>query len=359
MIFNKLFKLIAKHKIVEYKVRKWRKKKGKIMPKISLIIPLYNAEKYLWPCLNSVAEQTFKDFEVLCINDGSTDRTEEIVKSFVEHDKRFHLLNQENACCSMARNRGLAAARSPYVALLDQDDMLHPQAFEVLYYLIQKGNYDVASFINKTVSDDFILQNPPMYKLEDIKYKAYQNPFNFYFKNKRGGSVLVWNRLYKKDAIAGIEFPKDIQPAEDTIFSLKVMFHTMSIIHTDTELLYYRDSSTSVMNRGINDKYIKSHAAAGKVMSDYFLKSNRVQNKKEKKILQKYITRFIFKSVVSQPLRRLKDEKTRVASLEQARKYAIDLYHEKALQPHLLGIRKTIACHAFFKGKYKLARLFV
>ena len=329
------------------------------MPAISLIIPLYNAEKYLWPCLQSVAEQTFQDFEVLCVNDGSTDRTEEIVKSFAEKDKRFKLINQQNAGCSMARNRGLKEARAPYVALLDQDDMFHPQALDVLYYLIKKGNYDVAEFVNETVPDNFVMQNPPVYKLDEIKYQAYQNPFNFYFRNKRGGSVLVWNRLYKKDAIAGIEFPKDIQPAEDTIFSLKVMFHTMSIVHTDTKLLYYRDSSTSVMNRGINDKYIKSHADAGKVLSDYFLKSSRVQNKKEKDILQHYITRFIFKSVISQPLRRLQNKKTRAESLEKARQYAISLYKEKALQPHLLGIRKAVACHLFFKGYYKLARMFI
>lgn len=329
------------------------------MPKISLIIPLYNAEKYLWPCLDSVAAQTFKDFEVLCINDGSTDRTEEIVKSFVEHDPRFRLINQENAGCSMARNRGLKEATAPYIALLDQDDMFHPQALEVLYYLIQKGNYDIAEFTNKTVPDDFVLQNPPQYRLDEIEYEAYQNPFNYYFKNKRGGSVLVWNRLYKKNAIAGIEFPKDIQPAEDTIFSLKVMFHTMSIIHTNTQLLYYRDSSTSVMNRGITDKYIKSHAAAGKVLSDYFLKSARVRDPKEKEILEHYITRFIFKSVVSQPLRRLKNKQTRAASLEQARKYALDLYQQKALRPELLGIRKNIACHLFFAKHDILARVFL
>ena len=329
------------------------------MPKISLIIPLYNAEKYLWPCLNSVAAQTFQDFEVLCVYDESTDRTEEIVKSFQEHDHRFRLVNQKNGGCSVARNHGIKEAKAPYIALLDQDDMLHPQALEVLYYLIQKGNYDVAEFTNKTVPDNFSLQNPPLYRLEDIKYQIYQNPFNFYFKNKRGGSVLVWNRLYKKDAIAGIEFPPGIQPAEDTIFSLKVMFHTMSLIHTDTQLLYYRDSSTSVMNRGITDKYIKSHADAGKVLSDYFLKSSRVKNKKEKDILQRYITRFIFKSVVSQPLRRLNNSQTRKASLTKAREYAVQLYQEKALQPHLLGARKTIACHLFFKGYDKLAKAFL
>lgn len=329
------------------------------MPKISLIIPLYNAEKYLWPCLNSVVAQTFQDFEVLCINDESKDHTEEIVKSFQEKDKRFRLITQKNEGCSAARNRGLKEAKAPYIALLDQDDMLHPQALEVLYYLIQKGNYDVAEFTNKTVPDNFVLQNPPLYKLDEIKYQTYQNPFNFYFKNKRGGSVLVWNRLYKKDAIAGIEFPPGIQPAEDTIFSLKVMYHTMSLIHTDTQLLYYRDSSTSVMNKGITDKYIKSHADAGKVLSDYFLKSQRVKSKREKDIIERYITRFIFKSVVSQPLRRLKNPETREQSLAKARQYAINLYQEKALQPHLLGLRKTLVCHLFFKGHDKLAKVFL
>ena len=105
------------------------------MPQISLIIPLYNAEKYLVPCLESVARQSFRDFEVLCINDGSQDGTEAIVKGFAEKDSRFRLINQENAGCSAARNHGIAVAEAPYIAFLDQDDMLHPQAFEALYYL--------------------------------------------------------------------------------------------------------------------------------------------------------------------------------------------------------------------------------
>lgn len=82
------------------------------MPQISLIIPLYNAEKYLVPCLESVARQSFRDFEVLCINDGSQDGTEAIVKSFADKDSRFRLINQENAGCSAARNHGIARCRS-------------------------------------------------------------------------------------------------------------------------------------------------------------------------------------------------------------------------------------------------------
>ena len=127
------------------------------MPAISLIIPLYNAEKYLRPCLDSAKNQTFEDIEIICINDGSTDNTADIVNEYVAEDSRFRLIEQENAGCSMARNHGLKSAMSPYVALLDQDDVLHPQAMEVLHHLITKYNADVAEFVNETVPDDFVV----------------------------------------------------------------------------------------------------------------------------------------------------------------------------------------------------------
>jgi len=329
------------------------------MPSISLIIPLYNAEKYLRPCLDSVKNQTFNDMEIICVNDGSTDGTSGIVKEYVAQDSRFRLIEQENAGCSMARNHGLKSAVSPYVALLDQDDVLHPQAMEVLYHLITKYNADVAEFVNDTVPDDFVLQNPPCYDIDKIPAEFSRDAFRFWFRNPRGGSVLVWNRLYKKDAIAGIEFPQDIQPAEDTIFTLKVMFHVLNIVHTDTKLLYYRDSSTSVMNQGKTDKYVRVHAAAGQVLFDYFLNSQRVQNKEDYKLLEKYVSRFIFKSVISQPLRRMKDKTTRQQSLEKARELVLPLYKEGALKPELLGWKKAFACRQFFKGNFTMARLFV
>lgn len=329
------------------------------MPAISLIIPLYNAEKYLRPCLDSAKNQTFEDIEIICINDGSTDNTADIVNEYVAEDSRFRLIEQENAGCSMARNHGLKSAMSPYVALLDQDDVLHPQAMEVLHHLITKYNADVAEFVNETVPDDFVMSNPPHYDIDKIPAEFSQDSFHFWFRNPRGGSVLVWNRLYKKDAIAGIEFPQDIQPAEDTIFSLKVMFHVLSIVHTDTKLLYYRDSSTSVMNQGKTDKYVRVHAAAGQVLYDYFLKSDRVKNKQDYKLLERYVSRFIFKSVVSQPLRRMNDKETRLQSLEKARELVLPLYRQGALKPELLGWRKALACRLFFNGHFTLARLFV
>ena len=328
------------------------------MPAISLIIPLYNAEKYLRPCLDSAKNQTFEDIEIICINDGSTDNTADIVNEYVAEDSRFRLIEQENAGCSMARNHGLKSAMSPYVALLDQDDVLHPQAMEVLHHLITKYNADVAEFVNETVPDDFVMSNPPHYDIDKIPAEFSQDAFHFWFRNPRGGSVLVWNRLYKKDAIAGIEFPQDIQPAEDTIFTLKVMFHVLSIVHTDTKLLYYRDSSTSVMNQGKTDKYVRAHALAAQVIYEYFIKSGLAEGRRREQI-NRYLARFIFKSLVSQPLRLVRDKSRRREFWNFAKSCVALLSQGGAYQPRLLGWRFNLASKLFLNGYYRTARLFV
>ena len=125
------------------------------MPAISLIIPLYNAVRHLRGCLNSVKAQTFTDFEVLLINDGSTDGTVDMAEACCRGDNRFRLITQANGGVSAARNRGMAEARAPFVAFLDQDDMLHPQALEILYRMICRDGADVSAFKIRFVPDNF------------------------------------------------------------------------------------------------------------------------------------------------------------------------------------------------------------
>ena len=331
------------------------------MPQISLIIPLYNAEKYLEACLTSVAAQSFRDFEVLCINDGSKDKTEEIVQRFVDKDSRFKLINQENAGCSAARNHGITKAQAPYIAFLDQDDMLHPQAFETLYYMVTKFNAEVAAFKNKTVPDDFVLNDAKRYNLEQLEYKFSTTPFEDFFssmKNGRGGSVLIWNRLYSKAAVKGLEFPVNVQPAEDTIYTLKVLFNIKNMVSTDAELLFYRDSSTSVMNQGKTEKYVKSHALAAQVIYEYFIKSGLAQGER-KKLINRYLARFIFKSLVSQPLRLPPEKSKRHEFWNFARECAAILNQAGAYDAKVLGWRFNLATKLFLKKHYLLARALV
>ena len=116
------------------------------MTKISIIIPVYNAEKYLQKCLNSVLEQTLTDWEAICINDGSTDGSEQILREFSAKDERFVIEMQENQGVSAARNRGLELANGKYIMFMDNDDFLHPQAFEIAYQAIEEAQTDFVQF---------------------------------------------------------------------------------------------------------------------------------------------------------------------------------------------------------------------
>lgn len=321
------------------------------MAKISLVAALYNAEKYLRDCLDSVAAQTFTDFECLCINDGSTDKTAEIVQEYVDKDPRFKLINQKNSGCSVARNTGIDNASAPYLALLDQDDVLHPQAFECLYYLIKKYKTDAATFKFKTVGDDFKMGKVEHYDFSEVEAKVSNTPFEDFYSRKKGSQVEVWTRLYDMKAIKGIYFPPNVQPAEDTVFTLKVMHRIKSIVHVDTELLFYRDSSTSVMNEGKTEKYVRSHILAARVLYDYFIKEEKLQGK-ELKWMRYYISRIVFKACISQVLRRGKDNKLRIL----ARELVKDLYERKIFIPQTQGFRKCLASKLFIRGWYKLAR---
>ena len=101
-------------------------------PLVSVLVPIYNVERYLEKCLSSLASQTFVDFEVICVNDGSTDASPNIVRGFCDRDKRFTLVSKENSGYGASMNVGLDHARGGYVAILEADDFFDPQALELL-----------------------------------------------------------------------------------------------------------------------------------------------------------------------------------------------------------------------------------
>ena len=113
------------------------------MPKISIIIPVYNAENYLEECLLTISQQTFTDFEILAINDGSSDRSLEILKQYQENEPRLKIFSQVNKGVSAARNLGLDNAKGEYIAFVDADDWLHPESLEQYIEIAEKENSDI------------------------------------------------------------------------------------------------------------------------------------------------------------------------------------------------------------------------
>ncbi|MCQ2581474.1 MAG: glycosyltransferase [Alphaproteobacteria bacterium] len=116
------------------------------MPKISIIIPMYGVEKYLRRCLDSVQNQTFKDWQAICVDDGSPDKSGEIAEEYASRDKRFVVVHKKNGGLSDARNFGMKYAKGKYIMYLDSDDFIHPQTMEIAYSLAEKNKSDIVSF---------------------------------------------------------------------------------------------------------------------------------------------------------------------------------------------------------------------
>ena len=115
-------------------------------PKISIIIPMYNVEKYLRRCLDSVRNQTFADFQAICVDDGSPDNSGEIAEEYAKKDNRFIVVHKENGGQSDARNFGTELAKGEFVLYLDSDDFIHPQTLEILYQSAVDNNADMVVF---------------------------------------------------------------------------------------------------------------------------------------------------------------------------------------------------------------------
>ena len=112
------------------------------MAKISIIIPVYNTEEYLRQCLDSVLLQTFRDIEIICVDDGSTDSSPQILDSYKAHDSRIKVIHKENTGLVAARKTGLAAATGKYIGYVDSDDWIEPMMYEKLYKLVSKQTVD-------------------------------------------------------------------------------------------------------------------------------------------------------------------------------------------------------------------------
>ena len=114
------------------------------MAKISIIVPCYNVEKYLEKCLDSLINQTLRDIEIICVNDGSNDLTPDILKRYAASDKRIQIINRENGGLSAARNTGLVHAQGEFVAYVDSDDWVDLNFYEKLYNSAKKYNAEIA-----------------------------------------------------------------------------------------------------------------------------------------------------------------------------------------------------------------------
>jgi len=225
---------------------------------VSIIIPVYNVEKYLSQCLDSIINQTLKEIEIICVNDGSTDSSPQILEEYALKDERIKIIKQENNGVGASRKAGLEFANGEYIAFVDSDDWVELDTYEKLYKNAISNNSDVVMYDTKRYDENkdeysyyegFDIAN----HLNDSNIDFNRFIFNYkdikpFFLNR---SFSAWSKIYKSEFLKGYDdfyFPKNVS-CEDVPFHVQVLLRAKRISFLNEKLYNYRTSNiNSEMN---------------------------------------------------------------------------------------------------------------
>ncbi|MCY9692626.1 glycosyltransferase [Paenibacillus alginolyticus] len=227
--------------------------------KVSVIIPVYNAEKYLISCLDSLTSQTLEACEFIFINDGSKDQSGQIIEDYSKNDPRIKLIHQENKGVSMARNAGLQAAVGEFIGFVDADDYIETDMYATLYNAALEGNFDVviSNFESEIEGHKVITRYP--FPLQSILAREYieREILTYFLKSDQLNTAC--NKLYKRKVIHDndLKFPEKVALGEDGLFNMQFFRHALSAMYIDYTGYHYREVAGSATRNILEKDYFK------------------------------------------------------------------------------------------------------
>ena len=246
----------------------------------SIIIPVYNVEKYLKKCLESIVNQTYKNFEAICINDGSTDNSLEILNTYSKNDSRIKIFSQPNQGQGIARNKALQAACGNYILFVDPDDRLELNTLEILYNEFLKEQVDVILFDYETYCEETNKRHIKSF-YKDIQKRLHtkisENKTYKWneIKNRDLISIpmSVWNKAYRADFIKEhkIKFSPN-KHGEDRIFSISAMLMANKFSYIKQSLYHYNHRAGSAVNKASDDNFCVFDNI--KILKDFLISNN-------------------------------------------------------------------------------------
>ena len=212
------------------------------MIKISVIIPIYNTEKYIKECLNSIINQTLKEIEIICINDGSTDNSLKILEQYAQKDKRIIILNQENSGSAIARNKAINIAKGEYLSFIDSDDYVDLSYLEKLYNATNNSINEVVATVNVVLVDEFYNKTYKNTYTQKSKLLDLIERANMFIKTS-----ISCNKIYKTSFIKenNIHFPELNSVGQDLYFTLFSLLLAKQVNTINNTTYYYRQISSA------------------------------------------------------------------------------------------------------------------
>lgn len=234
---------------------------------VSIIVPVYNCGEFIARCVDSLQKQSYGDLQIILVDDGSSDDAPAVCDSLAERDDRITVIHKSNGGVSSARNAGICAAKGEYVTFADADDYVNPDHIMTLYNIIQKHKCDVAMCSYLTESEVNCTQ--PKCNAHDYNEVCYGHD-SAVCDLLAGGAVggYVWNKLYRKELLEGVEFSSDIKILEDLLFNYNVFKNVKSAVFADTKSYHYIQRGQSAMHRAFGEEHRKMVETARFIRDD-------------------------------------------------------------------------------------------
>lgn len=242
-------------------------------PEISIIVPVYNVENYLARCIDSILIQSFKNFEIILVNDGSTDNSLNICKKYANRNRRIKLVSQDNKGLSAARNTGLRFAMGKYVCFVDSDDFIEKDYLLLLLNNIKKYNSDI-SMCEYYLTDD----KGKQYSVEEFNEPrnvvalSGKEVFSYFYKDNYVPNVVAWNKIYKKVLFDNIKFKEGCY-FEDEIIALPLFYKAKKVSFVKKPLYNYVQRQGSIMSTPLNLKKVQDRILMYKERINFFEKN--------------------------------------------------------------------------------------
>ena len=237
---------------------------------VSVIIPVYNVESYLSRCLDSVLNQTYKDIEIILIDDGSTDNSLKICNKYQKKDKRIKVISNTNHGVSYTRNCGIDAAKGNYIIFIDSDDYIDNRMIEILYNSLINNDVDfsMCNICSITEKGDIIKATYNATNIVDNQ-EFMENIYNFDYSY--GYPI---NKLFKRKTIGNIRFKENIHFMEDFTFICDVMRNVKNVYYCNDVLYYYVQRKNSSTHNTYSDRWLSKVDVQKYILDNYYPKFN-------------------------------------------------------------------------------------
>lgn len=259
---------------------------------ISIVVPIYKVEKYIKKCIDSIIKQTYKNIEIILVDDGSPDGCGKICDEYAQKDKRVKVIHKENGGLSDARNVGIDISTGKYICFVDSDDYIENNYIEVLYKYIVENKVSISQCgINKVTENEQIIENIGYQndKVENSK-QILRDLYNTHWEN-----IVVWNKMYLRKLFEDIRFPKG-KIHEDEFTTYKVLYKVSEVAIINENLYNYRQNNESITRKIFNLKRLDA-LEAFKERLEFFKKNE--ENELYELTLKSYLAniRIIYNNV--------------------------------------------------------------